>query len=64
MALDLKLAADMFVDGVALKRAWFCRADLHASEQEIDARVVSWLRDREDAPNGDADGVRIAWPRR
>lgn len=35
-----------------------------ASEQEIDDRLRSWLRERPGAEHGDAIGRPIVWPRK
>lgn len=55
-AARLRLALDMFEDGVALKRQNLRRADPQASDEEIDRRLRAWLYERPGAEHGDAVG--------
>lgn len=55
-AARLRLALDMFEDGVALMRQNLRRAHPEESDEEIDARVRAWLHHRPGAEHGDAVG--------
>jgi len=50
----LEAALDAFEDGVALRRAQLQRAHPELSTDRIDTLLVRWLREREEAPCGDA----------
>jgi hypothetical protein len=56
----LGLALAMQREGTALMRENLRRRHPDASEAEVDALLVAWLRERPP----DAPGRRIAWPRR
>ncbi len=52
----LRLALDLFESGVALVRQRLRRERPSATEDEIEAAVVAWLRTRPGAEHGDAVG--------
>ncbi|RKY21772.1 MAG: hypothetical protein DRQ55_03245 [Planctomycetota bacterium] len=52
----LRLALDLFESGVALMRQNLRRERPSASESEIEAALVAWLRTRPGAEHGDAVG--------
>ena len=60
---NLWLAFELHEAGVALKRQNLRRRMPHASEEQIDAHLASWLRERPGAELGDAEGRAIPWPR-
>jgi len=55
----LEAALEMWEDGIAIMRANLRRRMPKATEDEIDAALDAWLRDRPP----DADGVPVPWPR-
>jgi hypothetical protein len=55
----LEAALEMWEDGVCIMRENLRRRMPQASDQEIEAALSAWLRDRP----GDADGVVVTWPR-
>lgn len=55
-AARLRMALEMFDDGVALMRQNLRRADPEASEEEIEQRLRAWLRERPGAEHGDSAG--------
>jgi hypothetical protein len=55
----LEAALEMWEDGVCIMRANLRRRMPKATEEELEAALDAWLRDR--AP--DADGVSVPWPR-
>lgn len=58
-----RLALELFEAGEALKRQQLRREHPEATESQIEALLVAWLRDRPGAPHGDAEGRPIPWPR-
>lgn len=62
-AQRLRTALGLFQAGVDMMRQNLRRADPTASEEEIRARVGSWLRTRLGAEWGDGEGRPISWPR-
>jgi hypothetical protein len=56
-ARRLRTALALHETGVAMKRAQLRRQDQAASDAEISRRVSVWLRTRQDAPYGDAEGI-------
>jgi hypothetical protein len=58
-----RLALELFEAGEALKRQQLRREHPEASEAEIEALLVAWLRERPGAPHGDAEGRPVPWPR-
>lgn len=55
-AAKLRIALDLFESGVALMRQNLRRSRPEASEDEIEAALVAWLRTRPGAEHGDAVG--------
>jgi hypothetical protein len=55
-AARLRAALALFDDGVALMRQNLRRAHPDASEDEIERRLRTWLRDRPGAEHGDGVG--------
>lgn len=55
-AARLRLALDMFEDGVALMRQNLRRRHADESDEEIEARLRAWLHHRPGAEHGDAVG--------
>jgi hypothetical protein len=62
-AARLRLALELFEAGEAIKRAQLAREHPGASDAEIEALVVAWLRERPGAEHGDAEGRPVPWPR-
>lgn len=60
---NLWLAFELHEAGVALMRQNLRRRMPHASEEQIDAHLASWLRERPGAEPGDAEGRAVPWPR-
>ena len=60
---NLWLAFELHEAGVALMRQNLRRRMPHASEEEIDVHLASWLRERPGAEPGDAEGRAVPWPR-
>lgn len=60
---NLRLAFELHEAGVALMRQNLRRRMPHASEEEIDACLAIWLRERPGAELGDAEGRAVSWPR-
>lgn len=56
-----QLAFDLFEAAEALMRQNLKRAFPHASEEEIERKLVEWLQDRPGAPHGDAPGTPRSW---
>ena len=52
----LETALDLAEAGIAMRRAQLEREHPDASVEEIDARLLAWLRERPGAPGGDAEG--------
>ena len=55
-AQKLRLALDMYEVGERMQRARLRRQDPDASDEQIEALVEAWLRDRPGAEFGDAVG--------
>lgn len=55
-AAKLRLALDMYEVGERMQRARLHRQDPDATDEQIDAAVVAWLRHRPGAEFGDALG--------
>jgi len=62
-AARLRLALDLFAAGEALMLQNLRRRFPTADDEEIEAHLAAWLRERPGAAHGDAEGVAIAWPR-
>jgi hypothetical protein len=58
----MRLTLDLFQTGENLMRQNLRRKFPSASEEEIEDRLVAWLRDRPGAEGGDAPGRIIPWP--
>ncbi len=59
-----RIAMDLFQAGVEMKRQNLKREDPHATEEQIEERLLAWLRHRPGAEFGDCEGRPGAWPRR
>jgi hypothetical protein len=55
-ARAFRLTLDLFEAGVRLMRQNLRRADPRATEQDLDRRLRSWLRERPGAEHGDSPG--------
>jgi hypothetical protein len=55
-ARTFRLTLDLFDAGVRLMRQNLRRRHPEADEQEIDRKLVSWLRERPGAEHGDSPG--------
>lgn len=55
-AARLRMALELFEDGVALQRQNLRRAHPDASDEEIAQLLRAWLRERPGAEHGDAVG--------
>ena len=62
IAARLRAAFDLCELGEAMRRAQLRREDPGATDDEIEARLVDWLRTRPGAEHGDAWGRPITWP--
>lgn len=62
-AENLRLTFDLCAAGEAVKWQQLRREHPHASDEEIEALLVAWLRERPGAPFGDAEGRPVPWPR-
>lgn len=63
-AARLGMALDLFETGVEMMRQKFRRDHPDLADQEVEARLGSWLRKRPGAEFGDAVGRPVTWPRR
>jgi len=59
----LLLALDLFAVGEDLMRQRLRRQHPELSPDEIERRLVEWLRERPGAEFGDSPGRPVAWPR-
>jgi len=59
----LRLALDLCEAGEMVMRQNLRRRFPSASVQEIEERLVAWLRERPGAKHGDAVGRSATWPR-
>lgn len=57
-----RIAMELFEDGVRLMRQNLKRAHPDAPEDEIDARLRTWLATRPGAEHGDCPGRVLDWP--
>jgi len=62
-ARRLRLALDLFTTGERLMRQRLRRGHPELSHEELELRVVQWLRARPGAQFGDSPGKPAAWPR-
>jgi hypothetical protein len=62
-AARLRVALELFETGVEMKRQKLRRDHPDLLEDEIEARVAAWLRERPGAEFGDAAGRQVSWPR-
>jgi hypothetical protein len=60
----IEIVDEMFELGVSMRRERFRRERPELTDAEIERLVLDWVRDRPDAPFGDADGRPGVWPRR
>jgi hypothetical protein len=58
----LRLALELYEAGEQMMRARLRREHPDASDDEIEARLVAWLRDRPGATYGDGDGHPVPFP--
>ena len=59
----LELALELHEIGVELKRQQLGRRHSELTEEEVEALLDTWLRERPRAANGDATGRPGFWPR-
>ena len=62
-AARFRMALEFFETGVEMMRQKLRRDHPDLPDQEIEARLGSWLRERPGAEFGDAVGRPAAWPR-
>jgi hypothetical protein len=62
MAERLRTALDLCALGEAVRLAQLRREHPDATDAEIEAMLVAWLRTRPGAEHGDAWGRPISWP--
>lgn len=62
-AQRLQLAFELYEAGEAMMRAKLRRQHPDASERDIEALLVAWLRERPGAEHGDCVGTPVPWPR-
>jgi hypothetical protein len=62
LAARLRTAFDLFDAGVALKREQLRRERPDLGPEELERRLVAWLRTRPGAEHGDAEGRALSWP--
>src|SRR5262245_9479245 len=62
LAERLRTAFDLCELGESIRRAQLRREHPGGTEDEIEARLVAWLRTRPGAEHGDAWGRPITWP--
>ncbi len=54
----LRIAFELFEAAETIMRQNLRRADPAATDDEVERKLIEWLRDRPGAPDGDAVGVR------
>jgi hypothetical protein len=59
----LRLAFELFAAGEEMLRQNLKRRFPDASEEEVEAHIQEWLRDRPGAELGDSAGEPQTWPR-
>ncbi len=57
----LKIAFELFDAAESIMCQNLRRADPTATDEEVERKLIEWLRDRPGAPDGDAVGIRRAW---
>lgn len=62
-AARLRLALDMFATGEALMRQRLRREHPGLTADQIEDRLLEWLRTRPGAEAGDGAGRPVRWPR-
>ena len=62
LAERLRTAFDLYELGESIRRAQLRREHPGATDEEIEAMLVAWLRTRPGAEHGDAWGRPISWP--
>ncbi len=62
-AQRLRVALDLFELGIDMMRQKLRRDAPEATEDEIQARLATWLRERPGAEHGDGVGRPALWPR-
>jgi hypothetical protein len=60
----LRVAFDLHEAGIRLMRARLRREHPDLEQSTIEELLVTWLRERPGATNGDATGVPGSWPRK
>lgn len=63
MAARLRLAIELFEDGVELMRQNVRRRHPDADDEEIERRLVAWLHTRPGAEHGDCPGRPVSLDR-
>jgi hypothetical protein len=58
----LRLALDLFATGEAMMRQRLRREHPDLDAEELERRLLAWLRDRPGAPFGDAVGAPVTRP--
>jgi Rv0078B-related antitoxin len=58
------VASDLFETALQMRATRHRREHPNATDAEVEAVVLAWKTHRPGAPNGDADGRPIDWPRR
>ncbi|HEU4404125.1 MAG TPA: hypothetical protein VFS43_02355 [Polyangiaceae bacterium] len=60
---NLRLTFELHEAGVDRMRQNLRRRWPEASEEDLEARLLAWLRERPGAELGDAEGEIVPWPR-
>lgn len=59
----LEIVFDLFEVATGMVAARYRREHPDASQEEVDAAVAAWVSSRPGAPDGDAPGRVVSWPR-
>lgn len=59
-----RVALDLYEVGEKMMRQNLRRRHPGARDEEIERRLIEWLRHRPGAEHGDCDGKPIDWPRK
>ena len=62
LAMRLRTALDLSALGESMRRAQLHREHPDATDEEIEALLVTWLETRPGAEHGDGWGRAISWP--
>jgi Rv0078B-related antitoxin len=62
LAIRLRTALDLCEMGESIRRAQLRREHPEATDEEIEALLVTWLETRPGAEHGDSWGRPVSWP--